>query len=618
MYAHYASRVVRIIFAVTLSSAVGSCTVLNPYVGADRPLLTASAATNGPVTLREGLAYAARLQENYREAVGDQALLRNVSAVTLIGIVSAATGIALTAGGGVGTAALVGGGLGSAALFSSALWLNSTPRQRVYIAGYRALSCAVDAVIPLEMDPVAIKRFLEVLSASLSALEAKLAEAETMQASLTQGTAPAVALSEAIQRAQAARIHGEQAYSSGVELELAIRQAGLRLMNAVDRISTLVDEAVLSTESELSALPAVLQGLTGLATQLVQVPDPAAFPRVQSVLEADAQNFDNDKFTVLLEELNGATADTTSKARRVAALVNSVNSSTQLDKLRACGVEISEIDVTAITTEPSGEMQIELGAGVTRGFTIRGGKPGYSVRFLDNPAGLTVRQPIPFGAFVEVMADGEQVAGTYNLQISDLSLNTKIMVVSVVQGQPAPDESDGSGQDADATNANAITTIQLFLMRYGFMDKGTPTRVIDEATTVSLDKFLSLIQHERKGKFFETLESFEILFDELITHYANVDHKTDNEGARAEGVRNVTIELLMVNTVAQMTAENLLATDSEFVAINTPMIDAKLSALELKFLQSLGIDTAPGAEAILTNLDAPLANGISAVLPLEG
>ena len=509
-----------------LVCSVSACTVFNPHVGADRSdILSSTSAwvantdpasekTNGNivshevVTLREALVYAGRMQDAYREGLGDQSTLKNVTAVTLISLVAATTGFAVTSSGGVARDALAAGALGAAALYGSSLWLSSTPRQRVYIAGYKAISCAVEAIIPLNIKPKRVKDPLKGLNKKIVELDQNsglLLEKNAVLRSIDKNDPLLSVAEETLAKAEATRNSASNAQAQGENLLSAIDQAGLQLYNTVDRISTLVDKAVLDTESELSTLPSILQGLGDLSGQLVQVPgSESTFAKLlrqrKSFADADEGTLSAAQKEVRTAngQLNLSISQVKQEARKVTVIIGSVNNKAQVEKLKNCGIEIDET-VAGMTTEPTGDIELAHGEATFQAFSIKGGKPPFDLRFIGPTDGLTaVTLPTMFSPYVEVRSAGTAIAKDYTLKISDATLATTYLKVRVVATKP-PALTGGAPEDGGSANLekSALRGIQSILINASFGSEAMKTgdKVNDE-TTKALEEFAILVGYE--------------------------------------------------------------------------------------------------------------------------
>ena len=134
-------RIKPTIFSLLLCTgvALSGCSVWNPHV-------TWTREGGDEVTLAQAINYANRAKDAYKVAIGDQAVLTSGLGLGLIPLSAAALGFGIAGGSSDAVTAL---GLTGAAGYAAGTWLSSKPRQRVYIAGIKAMTCAVDAMIPL-------------------------------------------------------------------------------------------------------------------------------------------------------------------------------------------------------------------------------------------------------------------------------------------------------------------------------------------------------------------------------------------------------------------------------------------------------------------------------------
>jgi hypothetical protein len=82
-------------------------------------------------------------------------------------------GLAIT---GASTTAVTALGLTGATAFGLGVWFDSTPQQRAYIAGFNAVNCAVEAVLPLKFveQDLALGEFNQ----SMRSIDANIEKAE--------------------------------------------------------------------------------------------------------------------------------------------------------------------------------------------------------------------------------------------------------------------------------------------------------------------------------------------------------------------------------------------------------------------------------------------------------
>ena len=457
------------IMAVALVAVMG-CTLLNPHLTWDRPqgVKNDPKPLDKPTSLPRAIAYAQRGVDRYRKAVGDQSLLRNTLAVSLTALAGSALGIGLQSSSRSAEDFLVSAGIVGASGLTLGSWFSSTLRQKAWIAGIKALNCAVTAVEPLNIGLVYLPGSLDYLSEAIESVRTNVGsvkiEIENVISVVGQDTALVASARTQIQAAVAKVGSAEDSYGAGIQLHLAVSQAGPALENAVDRIAALVDDAILSTETQLIQLPNIISGLASASAQFVQLPEPGIFPQIArseggeagaaivgqmmqslSSIHKLTKEQKEEKRIELLSNLLGAentlrgalnglieaVTDMQSAATRVGSIVNGVNSSKSIDELENCGVTI-EAPVAVFKIQPAGVIQFMQGQAGNRGFTISGGQHPYFAQLLDKVDGLTVEQPVAFGPTVIVEAKAGLTAGTYNVQISDSLGHSLIVRVTVI------------------------------------------------------------------------------------------------------------------------------------------------------------------------------------------
>src|SRR5436190_10155780 len=154
--------------------AAAGCSLVNPFVIGPRTRVAAATAPPSPsMDLPTAKAYADKVKDEYREALGDQAKLLSWLGIGLIPLSAAAIGLGATGG---PPSAVLATGLTGAAGFGVGTWLINKPRQAAYVAGIKAVSCAVDAVEPLgEINIASLHASLTTLETGIPALQRGIA-----------------------------------------------------------------------------------------------------------------------------------------------------------------------------------------------------------------------------------------------------------------------------------------------------------------------------------------------------------------------------------------------------------------------------------------------------------
>ncbi|MEO7323395.1 MAG: hypothetical protein ABIW82_01050 [Dokdonella sp.] len=268
--------------------ALAGCTMFNPRVREPnyaKPEQRASdystptdwcpvaVATNGlfDASLCTSLAYAYNYQLRFSKAAATDATFRTTAGALAIPIGAAALYYGVT---GIGTPHRIAGlSVGGAALYSSATWLSSTPKQKIYMAGAQATLCAMYAAGPFLLREDARARFDTEIDA-LSNADQKLVAVIDRAAAQSDGGALAAALS------QARSVHQDASNLLGEAYEIAgaIARAGFVLRNRVDMIAAKVQDQLVDQEPSLQSLLSLIGSMNQTANTFahatLQAPTP--------------------------------------------------------------------------------------------------------------------------------------------------------------------------------------------------------------------------------------------------------------------------------------------------------------------------------------------------------
>lgn len=429
----------RVLMGLTVLAHLASlpaCSLVNPHVTWERP-------PSGGSTLRDGIDYANSAKDQYKKAVGDQAILANLMGIGLIPLGAAALGLGITDGSGTTIAAL---GLAGAAAYGTGTWLSSRPRQLIYIAGINAMTCAVEAMLPLAFSDDARKAFtadLAQLNASIGTFRQQVDTVTRLLGQVKKDVPRAgdiIAETESdLRTAEALLETARTTFASGTQLDREIERAGQMLISAVDRIGAEVDRAITTTIPDIQGLPSIVGGLAQTSAQFTKLPEvtkggeqmtgktePAKIARDVPVAE---ERRPVEQLNEAKEQLRTQALALGERVRRVATVVNSVSETKPAATLKQCGVQ--EV-VTGVSVQPVGPVEFEKGKAATKRLVITGGKPPYTAELLEDPVkGLTVKQPVPFGPRVVIEATTEAPPDTYTLLVTDAAGNTKTVAVRV-------------------------------------------------------------------------------------------------------------------------------------------------------------------------------------------
>jgi hypothetical protein len=230
----------RKLITVVAASALAACTALNPHLSftPSPPLPTDTLAGNLDPALRD----AYELSEIYYQAVGEQSLIRNGTALTLIPLGAAALGVGITSSGPATQRFLTGAGLGGAALYAGASFTVDSLRQLIWLKGSEALICAIKTVQPILMPKAEMPAFDERIARLGRAIFAA-------EAAFTPPIGP---------QEQTALSKAREILFAAQKWRAAILTSGQTLEGRIIMIRDKVSEQILRTEPDLNAVMAAL------------------------------------------------------------------------------------------------------------------------------------------------------------------------------------------------------------------------------------------------------------------------------------------------------------------------------------------------------------------------
>ncbi len=406
--------------ALVLAVALSGCSSwINPHVTWDRKQSAAQ------IDLHNAIDYAQRAIDKYKDAAGDQATLTTVMGLGLIPLGAAALGFGITGGNPNIVTAL---GLGGAAGYASGSWLSSKDRQLIYIEGMKAMSCAIGAVQPLNIPRNEIKTDLDKLNAAIIKVERDIGSVKDVEEYKASPMAK-----QNVTTAEALLTQSRTTRDEGTKLLVAHSQAGITLVNAVDRIGAEVDKAIAGTLQSLDALPGIIGSLSDLSTQFAKPAEAPAAPPKPSVIRTEfVDPALKEPLKSLLKALKESSKVLASREQAIADVIRVVLEADVANALKSCNVT----DVaTAFTVQPAGPIEMKKAAGGNKRLVITGGKPPYTAELLEAPVeGLRVTQPVPLGprVLIEVTATKVTVAD-YNVYVSDATGKSQTVVIRITE-----------------------------------------------------------------------------------------------------------------------------------------------------------------------------------------
>lgn len=547
---------VKPIIATLCISVLTACSILNPHERWERmeghDAGGAIVGLGETPTVRQGILYAHRAENDLNRKIGDQSKLRNGVAVAELLLAGALGGWALT--GDVPSSAVISMSMAGVTGLALATWFDSTPRQRTWLLGIKGLICSVDAVLPFEtLNVLALDGHLAALNEAISAAEAGQAKVNAiLQFMSAAGRAETVLTLHAkseVAVAQSSLADAKRAIDTGALLAQKARQAGPQLENTVDRIGYMVSSEIIETEPQLERLRDMISGLAFSAPDFVRIPDASAFKiPIETQSEAKEKDNDNDTLNAIdreardlnaaLTALGAALADMNAHSRAILSDVRALDEGRSLAALKSdCGIDIKDA-IQPLTTDPSGEIQFIAGVGGTTGFTVRGGNSQYAGRMLGSPAGITFSQAQPFSPYFDVNVTTKAVAGTYRLSVKDVTGAEVLVAITVLpKAVESPIEPGVEASVKPQAEDPLIKDAQQALQKLGFDPKSTDG-VRGDNTNAAIQGFLDTIGFAKKPAESLDLAAFSAVFSALT---ASLTSTTSNP----EGLRVVALERLL-------------------------------------------------------------------------
>jgi hypothetical protein len=453
--------------AICFAMVLGGC-ARSPYVRWQAP----PEALKKDVPSDVAITYARDARAAYQTALGTEAQADAAVGASLITLSAVALGL------GVADAnrdALVGIGLLGGTAYSLRSWYRNKPAELAYLAGIKAIDCAIDAVQPY-IDEEATQAKLDKNVNELRDLLPK-AHAETARLDLvlklspdstvkTTEVAVLSALGDTLKRAdlQLAQGEGMLADLSGI---------GRALVQTVNNIGDKVDAAVHDNLPELSALPALIQNLASASSIVVPGLELKFNP---ATLKSPTFGTQGDEAVKNRQAREGASLDAIfhliGEVSRIDAIGGEianayarVEGKKASDRMKECGVDAvvgMSVDPASITmTTPDSDAQIDI--------HIRNGKSPYWARLNgEGGSGVTVTSPIRGGSdFPVTIAKGAK--GKVHAVVSDSAghdINVPITINPKEQssGGEATDKNKPTDQDvtkASDTNLQKVATAAL-------------------------------------------------------------------------------------------------------------------------------------------------------------
>jgi len=467
---------------------------VSPYVALDNQPPSNQGVK--PQALAEAIGAARAVEGKYRDKVvelgeGERALSNSLLS---LGALIVGLGVAK-----VHPSTINGAVLGAGAVYTIGNFNTDKHRAQVYIAGMKALDCAVDAVTPLALGDGQAERLdteRQGTSAAIERVSAAIGDAEKWSAiaHLTDAakfTDTLTALTQAITQGQAAVGQANDAVYLATQRIDKAQQIATELRSAVKSIDRAVLDEIRGTENAVQAVPGILAGLQSnaqlfslatlapalLPTNAASAPANGAPSPMNAEIDvagddgsksgdsdqakakalADAQAKARAKrdlailggLSASLGELRSRTVSLASHADRLSRAAALSNPQAASAALKTCQVDGVVQNISASPTAVS----FTAKTAATQSVLVDGGNGNYSAAFMQTPTpGLTVAIPPRSKGVVNIVATDQTVGGgSYQLLIEDTTQQSRQIVTVSITGSSTP----ATSITPDAVNAAA-------------------------------------------------------------------------------------------------------------------------------------------------------------------
>jgi len=469
-----------IALAMAVLVVLSGCSLINPHISMPPPATVAV-----PVNLPAGekqvqqitfygdlplyIDYANEMRDKYYAGVGHQSLLRNGTALTLIPLAAAALYLGIIGEAGTNTMAALG--VTGAAAYGMSSYLESRPRQSVYLAGADAIGCSVLSVTPwlvMQDDFDSLNYALvgysnrvvrsnpnivdvsfnnrKSLTVAISNALAKAARLEALSNAFSSMDIIDVRINVAQSRVTEARTRisrADESRQKGLILRSEIVTAHLRLYNQLMNIRDQVSKQVIRTEPQLDEILGYIGSLASSSSIFAPTPlQPGAPAGEVGVTESAEDNGPRSLRADETAELIAAESELDTElallAESVAAIENLVSqvdaAKANVTTLASC---IPEDLVLPMEILPRHPITFFADTSGTTAVFVKHGKKPFVPRILGPTAsaesGITVESPRDLGPDLIIKANAPQ-RGDYTLLVTDADGTTATKAISVTGG----------------------------------------------------------------------------------------------------------------------------------------------------------------------------------------
>ncbi|WDE06639.1 hypothetical protein SG34_006955 [Thalassomonas viridans] len=495
-------KLCRKIIICLVCAGLSSCAMVDPYEPLAKYYDDYSALPTDSITLPQAVGYARAVRMDYIKKI--QAENRDLSELGIATMVLAGAIGADTIIDRSDDLITIGSILGVTGL-SAAQWLSDGDRTKLYALGARALTCAVEAVVPLQSVQVAdISNYKATLFTELIKVQTLYEQTILLQQSNLDSSLNLL-IEKNLTDAKGQITAAQKTYKNGDILQRKVQSAGSNLQVTVDDINNKVLLGLIEGERDITSLREAIKGLVVQAGGFIEIPGQSLFTAIDAVV-AEGEGYLSDKekgqeaihpenILRTLTQLKVALAGLNSAAFQLESVISGVTHNHSDEKLKSCGVDV----VRPLSVSKS-EIVFVKGVDFVETFTIAGGNKKYSI--IHAIPGISVQQSEHFGARVTVKASGAELQpGSYFISVSDDKEQKQDVTVKVIE-QPSQTQNQPTGKDKQFCEKPEnkeldICNIQLSLQRFNLFeapDKKNLDGKCGDNTLKGVRKLLLLMQ----------------------------------------------------------------------------------------------------------------------------
>ncbi len=465
-----------------LSATTGCASLINPYVEPDyaESNTALECPARQPADLENAVTCALAWREEYRSALQGRSTFRKVTGLSLIALAGGALGHGITQSGDSGDT-LTWIGIGSGSWLAGSNWLDSMPVERAYLAGERAMSCAIDAVQPLRTLPDGVGKFNKDIDDLKSAHKTLLAAQQATRLALFElrvkvpKDAEVINFMELIdKRLSSSNDVGDAALQRITEAQklITIRNAAKHsLMSAINKISDAVDAAVLSNEPSLQQLPLLIDSLStyndlfrGAEVDSDEEAGDEKQSAAQKLTLESLQKIESEvrALNMAFDKLISAIAQVKIALAPLSGVAEATATAGYPATLAACGVSEDKLGAQfAVLNHESETISAKPGGRVT--FVMGGGRPPYFASVLSaHIDGVVFESPRPGNPRAQISIGGGVTSGVIEIHLQDTAGANIFRKVTI---DPAS-ESAQSAKDVTACPIAGGSDIELTLEQW--------------------------------------------------------------------------------------------------------------------------------------------------------